>query len=170
MLNLIVPIITAIILIIGKIKGRGVMSDFADGANDGIKTVIRILPTLIIVISATSFFMKSGAVELLSRALSPICNIIKMPAELLPLAILRPFSGGGSIAYMSDLISQYGADSNIGLMAAIMTTSTETTFYIVSVYTQGRRVKGMWKIITAALTADAAAVIFSVMAVNNFFA
>ena len=168
MLSLIVPTITVLVIIYGIVKKLPVLSVFTEGAKDGLQTAVRILPILVIVISATSMFLSSGASNLLARLLSPLFAFLKMPSELFPLAVLRPFSGGGAISYMSELISKFGADSKIGIMAAIMTTSTETTFYTLAIYTGGKRIEGMWKILVSALLADITAVAAAVTYVNFF--
>ncbi len=168
MLSLIVPVITVFVIIIGKIKKLPIITLFCEGAKNGMKTALRIAPILVIVISATSFYLSSGASDLTAALFSNLFCIRGMPSELFPLAVIRPFSGGGAISYMSELIAKFGVDSNIGMMAAIMTTSTETTFYTLAVYTGGRRINGMWKIVTAALLADITAVAAAVTWVNFF--
>ncbi len=169
MMNLLMPLISVLIIIFAKIKKIPVMSVFCEGAKDGFKTIARIVPVLIIVISATSMLRESGAIELLTRVISPVADKFGIPAEVVPLAVLRPFSGGGSIAYMSSILKSCGVNSRAGIIAAIMTTSTETTIYALAIYTGGRKFQGVYKVLIAALFADLVSLLMSVFVTDIFF-
>ena len=107
---------------------------FLTGAGEGLKTAVRLLPTLIALVVAVSMLGASGAVEWLSSVLSPVSSRIGIPSELLPLLLTRPFSGSASTAAYSELLTQVGADSFPGLCASVIFGSSDTMIYVLSVY------------------------------------
>ena len=118
-------------LIIKKIK---VYESFVDGAKDGFDIALRIIPYLVAILVAIGMFRASGAMELFISFISPILNIIGFPPENVPLAIMRPLSGSGSLGLFTDLVNEYGTDSLFTKIGATMFGSTETTFYVLAVY------------------------------------
>lgn len=131
---IVIPIIFVIILVIAQINHVDIFNEFILGAKNGLKTVYDIFPSLLGLIVAIGIFRESGALELVVVFLEPIANILKIPKEILPLAILRPISGSASLAMVSDIIKTYGVDSFIGKLAAVMMGSTETILYTLSIY------------------------------------
>lgn len=115
-------------------KRTDVYGAFVEGAADALRVIVRILPYMAAMLIALNAFRSSGAMAALIRLLSPILEAVQMPAELVPLAVLRPFSGSASLAILSDLYAQYGPDSFIGLAASVMMGSSETIFYTVALY------------------------------------
>ena len=107
---------------------------FVRGAKQGFETSITIIPYLIAMLVAIGMLRASGFFELMQKALAPLLSALGMPAELLPLALIRPFSGSASTGIMAELIHQYGGNSFIGKTAATMMGSTETTFYVIAIY------------------------------------
>lgn len=107
---------------------------FVDSAKEGITTVVKIIPPLVGLIVATGVFRASGALELLIYAAKPIAGLFNIPSETLPLVFIRPISGSASLALLSDILKEYGADSFIGRVASTMMGSTETIFYTLTVY------------------------------------
>lgn len=124
------------------------------GGKDGLQLVISILPPLAVLLSAFHMLRCSGALDALTRALTPAVSRLGIPAELVPLMLLRPISGSAALAVGSDLIAVYGPQSRIGLCAAIMLGSTETTFYAISVYFGAAGISKTRYAIPAALIAD----------------
>ena len=124
------------------------------GAADGLKLMVSILPALILLLCAVHMLRASGAMEQLSRWLAPLCNAVGIPAETLPLMLIRPFSGSAALAVGADLMQTYGADSPIGRTAAVMLGSSETTFYTISVYFGSVGIQKTRYAIPAALVAD----------------
>ena len=118
-------------LIIKKVK---VYESFVDGAKEGFEISLKIIPYLVAILVAIGMFRASGAMEQLIYFLTPILNIIGFPPENLPLAIMRPLSGSGSLGLFTDLVNQYGVDSIYTKIGATMFGSTETTFYVLAVY------------------------------------
>ena len=110
MTSYIIPAIIAFILIYGLIKGVDVFSVFLEGAKDGLKTSINILPSLIALMTCVGMFKASGGLDVLTHALTPLANAAGAPKELLPLALLRPISGSGALAVFEDVLRQFGAE------------------------------------------------------------
>lgn len=107
---------------------------FTEGAKEGFHTAVRIIPFLVAMLVAIGVFRASGAMDLLIKAISPVTNLLRIPAETLPMAFMRPLSGGGAQGVMTDIINTHGPDSLIGRTVAVMMGSTETTFYVLAVY------------------------------------
>lgn len=141
-----------LLLIYAEIKGVDVLSAFAEGVRDGLKTLRSIFPTLLFLLPVLSVVRFSGITDLLAEVLSPVTEMVGIPSEVVPLFLLRPISGSGSLALLSDILKTQGADSYVGFLASVISASTETTLYTVSVYLSGRG--GERKIIFAALFLD----------------
>lgn len=133
---------------------RDAYSLLVTGAEDGLHTILRILPPLIILLTAVQMLRSSGAMDLLAAALSPFCSRLGIPPETVPLILIRPVSGSAALAVGSELMTVHGVNSEIGRTAAIMLGSTETTFYTVSVYFGAAGIKRTRYTIPAALIAD----------------
>lgn len=142
------------IVLFGLFKKIDVLGAFLDGAADGMKVTIKIMPTLCALLAAIYMFRTSGALDFLTSFLSPITSFFKIPSELIPLGLLRPISGSGSLAIVSDLLKTYGADSLIGRAASVIMGSTETTFYAIAVYFGSVGIKNSRFTVKAALIAD----------------
>ena len=130
----IIPLIFAIIVLYGFYKKVNVFEAFLEGAAEGVATVVKILPALIGLVAAITVFRTSCALSFIIKLLSPVTELLKVPSEVMPLALLRPVSGSGALAVVSDILSTYGADSETGRIASVMMGSTETTFYTLCVY------------------------------------
>ena len=153
----------------GLIKRVPVYEAFVEGGKEGFSVAVRIIPFIVAIIFAIGMFRASGAMEWLSEALSPVLALIGMPAEVLPMAIVRPLTGSGSVAIVADLADQYGTDSLITRMASTMFGSTETTFYVIAVYFGAVGVSRTRHAVPAGLIADAAAMLFAVWLCLLFF-
>ncbi|MGD9579920.1 MAG: spore maturation protein [Vampirovibrionia bacterium] len=129
-----IPFILLTILLYASFKRVKVYESFVEGAKEGFDVGIRIIPYLVAILVAIGMFQASGAIELISQILAPALNLIGMPVETLPLAIVRPLSGSGSFAIMTQIVDSQPIDSFTGWLAATMTGSTETTFYVLAVY------------------------------------
>lgn len=157
-----IPVIFLLILCSGVFKEVKVYDVFVEGAKEGIQTVVRILPSLVGLLVAVGIFRASGALDLLTYAASPLARLLRIPSEALPLAFLRPISGSASLALVSDIIKEYGADSFIGRLVSTMMGSTETIFYTLAVYFGSVGIKNIKYTLVAALIADTASVLASV--------
>ena len=133
--NLAIPLTILIILIYGLIEKKKVFDVFLKGAKDGIEIVVKIFPTLIGLFVAIGALRSSGILDFIIKLICPVVEFLNIPTEIMPLAILRPISGSASIAIGSDIMTQYGVDSKIGLIASTIMGSTETTLYTIAIYT-----------------------------------
>ena len=154
MLDLLIPLLLLGVSVFALAKKQDVYSALIDGGKDGLKLIVTIAPALVILLTAVHMLRASGAIELLTQWLSTLSKCIGIPAEVLPLMLLRPFSGSAALAVGADLMATYGVDSLIGRTAAIMLGSTETTFYTISVYFGASNIKKTRYAIPAALIAD----------------
>ena len=160
--NLAIPFTILIILIYGLIEKKKVFDTFLDGAKEGIEIVVKIFPTLIGLFVAIGALRCSGILDFIIKLIYPIVNYLKIPTEILPLAILRPISGSASIAVGSDIMTQYGVDSKIGLITSTIMGSTETTLYTIAVYTSVVGIKKTRFVLIAALIGDLIGMLVSV--------
>lgn len=153
----------------GAIKKINVFDVFVTGAKQGFDTSVSIIPYLIAMIVAIGMLRASGFFELLNSLLAPLLSALGMPTELVPLALIRPFSGSASTAVMAELIHEHGGNSLIAKTAATMMGSTETTFYVIAVYFGAVGIKRTRHAIPAGLLADLAGVIASVVVCRYLF-
>ncbi|MBO5479498.1 MAG: spore maturation protein [Clostridia bacterium] len=160
--NMAVPMVILFIIIYGVIEKNKVYDTFIEGAKEGIQVVVNIFPTLIGIFLAVGALRSSGLVELIINILKPILQIFEIPAEIMPLALLRPISGSASMAVATDIISKHGADSVIGLIASTIMGSTETTFYTIALYTSAVGIKKTRFVLISALIADITGMLVSV--------
>jgi len=129
-----VPAMLALIPLWGAIRKVKVYEAFVEGAEEGLEVAVKIIPFLIGMLMALSIFRASGAMELLAQAISPVTSALGFPSEVLPLMIVRPLSGAGALGVTADLLKTHTPDSYIGRLASIMQGSTDTTFYVLTVY------------------------------------
>lgn len=153
----------------GAIKKINVFDVFIDGAKQGFETSIGLIPYLIAMMVAIGMLRASGFFELLNVAMTPLLHAIGMPTQLLPLALIRPFSGSASSGVMVDLIHENGGNSFIAKTAATMMGSTETTFYVIAVYFGAVSIKRTRHAIPAGLLADLAGVMASIFICRYLF-
>ena len=165
----VIPVVILVIISGGLWKKVKVYEVFVDGAKDGFNVAIRIIPYLVAILCAIAAFRASGAMEFLSALISPVTGLIGMPAETVPLAIVRPLSGSGALGMMSDLVATHGADSFIGRLASTMMGSTETTFYVLAVYFGAVGIRRARHAVAAGLIADLAGVLAAVFICNLVF-
>lgn len=158
-----IPIIMLIIIIYGLVEKNKVYDTFIEGAKEGIEIVFNIFPTLIGIFVAVGALRSSGILDLIINAISPITNTFKIPSEIMPLALIRPISGSASTAVATDIMTTFGVDSKIGLIAATIMGSTETTLYTIAIYTSCVGIKKIRFVLAAALIADFVGMVFSVV-------
>jgi len=156
-----VPVIILAILASGILRNVKIYEAFTEGASEGISTVIKILPQLVGILTAVGVFRASGALDFVIKLLTPAATLLGIPAEAMPLALLRPVSGSASLALVSDIIREYGPDSYAGRVVSTMMGSTETIFYTLAVYYGAVGIKNIRYTLAAALIADGVSVIAS---------
>ena len=130
----ILPVMLLTFLLTALYKKIPLYETFIDGAKEGFDIGVKIIPYLVGILVAIGMFRASGAIEFLAHALSPILKFIGMPADILPLAIIRPLSGSGALGITTEIAKHYGGDSYMARLAAVMTGSSETTLYVIAVY------------------------------------
>ena len=165
----VIPVIVVGFPLYGLIRKVPVYESFVEGAKEGFTVAVRIIPYLVAILFAIGMFRASGAMEALTNALNPVLALIGFPAEVLPMAIVRPLTGSGSAALVADMINQFGEDSIFVKMAAVMFGSTETTFYVIAVYFGAVNISKTRHALAAGLTADFAAMIIAVWTVRLLF-
>ena len=132
--NMIVPFTICGVALYGAFHRVDVYSSLVQGAGEGLSTLVRIVPSLVGLMTAVNMLRASGALELAALALAPLLERVGLDPELLPLMLVRPISGSAALGVGAELISTYGPDSQLGRTAAVMLGSTETTFYTIAVY------------------------------------
>lgn len=162
----ITPTLIMIIIIVALSRKREVYNDFIDGATDGMKLLKDIFPPLVAMLVGASMLKASGAMDILLRFLSPISEKIGIPKGVMPLILIRPVSGSGSIGILSDVLNQYGPDSLTGRMASVICGSTETTFYCLAVYFAKTRVKSVKRAVPSAIIGDIAGIVAAIFALR----
>lgn len=132
-----IPLLLLVIPLAAYLRKVPVYESFVTGAEEGLKTGVRILPYLIAMLVSIRVFVDSGALEILSHLLRPIFLLFGLDSDLtaiIPLAVMRPLSGSGALGVATQLIDQYGPDSLIGRLASTLQGSTDTTFFVLTVY------------------------------------
>ena len=167
--SVIVPLILAVSAVFALSKGIDVFSLLVKGGRRGLGVTLKILPSLVMLISAVYMLRASGAMEAAERILTPVFVLLGIPPETAPLVLVRPISGSGALAVGSELISEYGVDSLAGRTAAVMLGSTETTFYTIAVYFGAAGIKKSRFTIPAALCADLAGFVAASLTVRLLF-
>lgn len=150
-------------------KKIDVFDSFIDGAKGGIDLIIKILPYMVAMLVAIGMFRASGALDAIGRALAPILSALGMPVDVLPLALVRPFSGSAANGVMADVITQHGGNAFVSKLAATMMGSTETTFYVVAIYFGAVGIRRTRHAIVAGLFADLVGVIAAVVVCRCVF-
>lgn len=164
-----IPMMISLILIHGFTKRIPVYETFVEGARGGFVTTIKIMPHLVAMMVAITLFRESGALDLLLSLLQPVLNFFHIPAEIVPLGLLRPLSGVGSLAIATDIIAQYGPDSLLGKLASTMQGSTDTTLYVLTVYFGAVGIRNGSYALKVGLWSDFASVIASLLVVYYVF-
>lgn len=152
--DFILPVFIGAIILFGIIHKVKIFDTFLAGAKDGFDTAISVLPSIIGLVTAVSMLRASGAITLLCDALKNITEAVGFPSEVLPLALLRPVSGGASTAILNDILKSSGPDSLAGKVASVICGSTETTFYTLTIYFSAVCAKNTRHTLKSALLAD----------------
>lgn len=164
--NLAIPFTILLILMYGLSEKKKVFDVFLDGAKEGMQIVIKLFPTLLGLFVAIGALRYSGILDFIIKLIAPIINLVNIPTEIMPLAILRPISGSASIAVGSDIMNQFGVDSKLGLIASTIMGSTETTLYTIAIYTSVVGIKKIRFVLASALIGDLIGMLSSVIIWN----
>ena len=158
-----IPFLLSFFPLYGFARGLKVYEEFVEGAKEGFGVILKIIPFLVTMLVAINMFKGAGGIDMLTHALAPILAPLHFPPDLLPLALMRPLSGGATLAILTDVVKRLGPENIVSLMAATVYGSTETTFYVAAVYFGSVGVKQTRHAIPAGLLGDLAGVIASVV-------
>jgi spore maturation protein SpmB len=164
-----IAILIVALLLVGLRGGVRIYDSMVAGAREGLDVVVRIAPYLVVILVAAGMFRASGALALIIGAPDPFTSAIGFPAEALPMALLRPLSGSGAFAVMAEILHTHGPDSFVGMVASTLQGSTETTFYVLTVYFGSVGIREMRHVIPACLLGDLAGFAGATAACHLFF-
>ena len=155
----------------GVVRGVRVYEVLVEGARDGFQVALRIIPYLVAILVAIAMLRASGALDVLVGWLTPITSLVGLPAEALPMALIRPLSGQGAFGVLASVINDpaIGPDTYIGYLVSTLQGSTETTFYVIAVYYGAVQVRRIRHTLAAALTADLAGIAGAVIACSYLY-
>ncbi|HTB83987.1 MAG TPA: nucleoside recognition domain-containing protein [Candidatus Sulfotelmatobacter sp.] len=157
-----IPFLLSAIPLFAILRRVKVYEEFVDGAKEGFDVAIRIIPYLVAMLVAVGMFRAAGGIDLLSKVLSPVLSPIHFPTDLLPMVLVRPLSGSGSLGLFTELVNRFGPDSLIARTAGTIYGSTETTFYVLAVYFGSVAIRKTRHAVIAGLTADFVGVVAAV--------
>ena len=164
-----IPVVLFVITVFALTKKVNVYETFIQGAQEGFTTAVKTIPFLVAMFVAISVFRSSGAMDLFVKMVSPVTENLGIPAEVLPLGIMRPLSGGGALGITAELIKTYGPDSFIGKLASTLQGSTDTTFFVLTLYFGSVGVSRYRYAVFSGLSADITGFIASVIVCNIVF-
>ena len=164
-----IPLLIAGLLLVGVAGRVRVYESMVAGAREGLDVAVRIVPYLVAILVAVGMFRASGALTLVIGALEPLTSRVGFPAEALPMALLRPLSGSGAFGVMAEILEAHGPDSFVGMLASTLQGSTETTFYVLTVYCGAAGVRDVRHALPACLTGDLAGAMGATAACHLFF-
>lgn len=165
----ILPFMILLIFVIAFCKKVAIYEEFVDGAKDGFKVSVTIIPYLVALIVAISMFRASGALDVFSRFLSPVLNNLSIKADIVPIMITRSLSGSATLGLFSDLASNLGTEDFTTKLAAVMVGSSETTFYVLSVYFGAIGIKKFRYAILTGIIADITGILLTILVARLFF-
>jgi spore maturation protein B len=167
--SLIIPFIVLIVIIYGIIKKTDVYDSFVMGAKESFPMILTMFPSMLAMVFGVNIFVKSGFLEFILSFLKPLISYLKIPVEVITLAFLRPISGSSALAFLNNILNTYGADSFVGNLASIIQGSTDTTFYILTLYFGSVGIKKIRYSMLAGLLADLAGVLAAFILANIYF-
>ncbi len=167
--SLIIPLLVLIVVGYGIFKKINVYDVFVDGATESFDMVLTMFPCLLGMIFGINIFLKSDVLNYVFTFLKPLFSRLNVPIEIFPMMILRPISGSSSLAILNNLFAHYGPDSFIGRLASVIQGSTDTTFYILTLYFGSIGIKKIRYSLWAGLAADVIGIVSAVVIVNLFF-
>jgi len=164
-----IPLLIVSLLLVGVAGRVPVYESMVAGAREGLDVVVRIVPYLVVILVAVAMFRASGALDLLIAAIDPVTRLVGFPGEALPMALLRPLSGSGAFAVMAEILESQGPDSFTGMLASTLQGSTETTFYVLTVYCGAAGIRDARHALPACLIGDLAGAAGATAACHLFF-
>lgn len=165
----ILPIMILSILAVGMIKKVPIYEEFIEGAKDGFKVSVSIIPYLVAIIVGVTMFRESGGIDLISNFIGGLLNKLSIPVEILPVMITRSLSGSATLGIFSDIANTFGPDSYVTKLAAVMVGSSETTFYVLAVYFGSVGIKKYRYALLTGIIADITGIVLAVLVARLFF-
>lgn len=167
--SLIIPIMVLVIVVYGILKKVDVYDTFIEGSKESFEMALTLFPCLLAMILGVNLFTKSGFLPFLLQWFSPVFEFLKVPSEIFPMALMRPISGSSTLALLNNVFTNYGPDSFIGRLASVIQGSTDTTFYIITLYFGSIGIKKVKYALWAGLFADLAGIVASILITTYFF-
>ncbi len=163
-----VAVMISAILLTALLRKKDVFRLFTDGALDGLKTMLTVIPSVVGLVLMVTLLQQSGFLTFIEHILNPLCEKCGFPVQVLPLALIRPVSGSGALAVLDNLLENYSPDEFVGKVASVMMGSTETTFYVIAMYFGSVNITKVGRTVICALLADLTGIIMSVVTVSLF--
>ena len=167
--SLFIPILVLVVIIYGAYKKINVYDSFVSGAKEGLPMVVKMFFSLLAMVFGVNIFLNSGIIEYFFDFLRPVLLLIHVPTEVLPVAIMRPFSGSFGLALLNDMYKLYGPDSFISVLASVIQGSSDTTLYVITLYFGTIGIKKIRYALWVGLLTDLFMVILSLVIVPLFF-
>lgn len=167
--NYIIPIIVLIIVLYALKKRVDIYDTFIDGTKESFDMTLKVFPNLLAMVFGVNIFLKSGVLDFIFNNLKPIFSYINVQIEILPMAIMRPISGSASLAILNDIFLNYGPDSFISTIASIIQGSTDTTFYVLTLYFGSIGIKKIRYAMWAGLFSDLVGIVTAIILGNVLF-
>jgi len=164
-----IPFMLAFFPLYAALRGVKVYEQFVEGAKEGFQVAVTIIPFLVAILVAVGMFRGAGGIDLITQVLRPVLDLIHFPTELLPMCLMRPLSGSGTLGMFTELVKEFGPDSLIARTAGTIFGSTETTFYVIAVYFGAVNIRRTRHAVPAGLIADAVGIVASVIICRMMF-
>ena len=165
----ILPVMILGILFFGVYKKVPLYEEFIEGAKDGFKVSVTIIPYLVAIIVGIGMFKASGAIDIISNLCGNILNKLSVPVDIVPIMITRSLSGSATLGLFSDIVTTHGAESYVAKLAAVMVGSSETTFYVLAVYFGSIGIKKYRYALLTGIIADITGIVLSILVARMFF-
>lgn len=167
--NLVIPLVILTIVFNAFIKKVNIYDSFIEGAKESFDIIFSLFPNLLAMILGINIFIKSNLLTTIINLINPILVLIKVPYQILPMALIRPISGSSSLAFLNNIFNEFGPDSFLGTLGSVIQGSTDTTFYIITLYFGCVGIKKIRYSLWAGLFADLIGIISSIIIVNLLF-
>lgn len=167
--NLMIPLMVLIVVGYGLLKKLNIYDIFIEGSKESFEMILSMFPCMLAMIFGINIFLKSGVLNVIFKFLEPLFNLIKIPLDIVPMALMRPISGSSALAILNNVLGTSGPDSFIGRLASVVQGSTDTTFYILTLYFGSIGIKKIRHSLWAGLAADVAGIVAAIVITRLMF-
>lgn len=167
--NYVIPILVLVVIVYGMLKKVNIYDEFVNGAKESFPMILTMFPCLLGMILGINIFINSGLIDALFKFLKPVFSYLSIPYQVLPMMIMRPISGSSTLAILNNLFSSFGPDSFIGHLASVIQGSTDTTFYVLTLYFGSIGIKKIRYSLFVGLFADIVGIISAIIVTSMFF-